>query len=173
MGLFDRILARRTPASAASDLYPQVVARARSPHWYLAGEVPDTIDGRFDMIAVLLAMVMLRLEAEPGDAARGASVALAEAFVDDMDPQLREIGLGDLIVGKHVGQMMGMLGGRLGAYREGLATGTLDVALVRNLYRERPPSDAAVAYATSHVTAFHEALAGAPLGALMAGELPR
>ena len=101
---------------------------------------PTRVDGRFDMIAAVLAMVMLRLEGDP--AGVPGATHLAEAFVDDMDPQLREIGIGDLLVGKHIGRMMGMLGGRLGAYRDGLAAGDLKPALVRNLYRGEAPGDA-------------------------------
>ena len=51
------------------------------------------------------------------------SVYLTELFVDDMDGQLREIGIGDIVVGKHIGRLMSMMGGRLGAYRDGLARG--------------------------------------------------
>src|SRR3546814_2060072 len=63
-----------------------------------------------------------------------------------MDGQLREIGIGDIIVGKHIGRMMSMLGGRLGAYRAGLAEGDLAPALVRNLYRGTAPAPAALAH---------------------------
>src|SRR3546814_14845384 len=64
------------------------------------------------------------------------SVWLTELFVDDMDGQLRQIGIGDMIVGKHIGRMMSALGGRLSAYRSGLGAGeSLEDALVRNLYR--------------------------------------
>ena len=83
--------------------------------------VPDTVDGRFDMIAAVLCTVLLRLEREPEGLATTAP--LTERFVDDMDGQLRQIGIGDIVVGKHIGKMMSMLGGRLGAYRDGLARG--------------------------------------------------
>ena len=113
---------------AALPLYAAVVARARAPHWYDQGAVPDTVDGRFDMIAAILSFVLLRLERE--QEAAGTSARLTERFVDDMDGQLREIGIGDIIVGKHIGRMMSMLGGRLGAYRDGLVTNDLDAALI-------------------------------------------
>lgn len=167
MGFFDRFKAKRGETAA---LYAAVVARARAPHWYLEGAVPDTIDGRFDMIAAVLAMVMLRLEGDPAGAP--AAAHLAEAFVDDMDPQLREIGIGDLLVGKHVGRMMGMLGGRLGAYRDGIAAGDMKPALVRNLYRGEPPAAAAVAYVERELLALRDALAGVPVDRLIAGALP-
>jgi cytochrome b pre-mRNA-processing protein 3 len=171
VGLIDRLLMRRTP-QAGDALYRDVVARAREPHWYEQGEVADTIDGRFDMIAALLAIVMLRLERDDGPATRAGEVAIAEAFVDDMDPQLRQLGMGDLVVGKHVGKMMGMLGGRLGAYREALATGTLDAALIRNLYRDQAPSPAALAHVRGGVEAFHARLAATAVDQLLEGKLP-
>jgi cytochrome b pre-mRNA-processing protein 3 len=167
MGIFGSF---RKPRDETAALYRAVVAKARQPHWYVAGAVPDTIDGRFDMIAAVLAMVMLRLEADPAGAR--ASTHLSEAFVDDMDPQLREIGIGDLLVGKHVGRMMGMLGGRLGAYRDGLAAGDLAPALVRNLYRGEAPQAAAVAHVADSLIAFRDQLADMDIGRLLAGELP-
>ncbi len=113
--------------------------RARAEHWYLDGAVPDTVDGRFDMIAAVLSVVLIRLEAEPEGVEPAAR--LTERFVTDMDGQLRELGIGDIVVGKHIGKMMAMLGGRLTAYREGLAgdRAVMDAALVRNLYRGAAP----------------------------------
>lgn len=168
MGWIDRLFGRRE--DEAGTLYRAVVARARAPHWYAEGDVADTIDGRFDMIAAVLSLVLLRLEAEPG--AEAAGVALAERFVDDMDPQLREIGVGDVLVGKHVGRMMSMLGGRLGAYRDGLAAGSIDRALARNLYRDHPPAPEALAHVREGLLAFHRALATTPAEALIEGRLP-
>ena len=154
----------------ALPLYNAVVTRARAAHWYQAGAVPDTVDGRFDMIATLLAIVMLRLESEP--AGGDPAARLAERFVDDMDGQLREIGIGDIIVGKHIGKMMSMLGGRLGAYRDGLATGDIAPALVRNLYRGAAPDAAALAHVRESLMAFHAGLATKSLPDLFAGDLP-
>jgi cytochrome b pre-mRNA-processing protein 3 len=167
MGFFDRF---RTKCDESATLYAAIVAKAREPHWYLAGGVPDTVDGRFDMIAAVLAMAMLRLEDDP--AGVPAATHLAEAFVDDMDPQLREIGIGDLLVGKHIGRMMGMLGGRLGAYRDGLAAGDLKPALVRNLYRGEAPDDRALAHVERELLVLGTALAGLDIDRLIAGSLP-
>ncbi len=168
MGWFGRLLGEKP--DEALPLYTAIVTRARSEHWYRQGAVPDTVDGRFDMIATLLAIVMLRLEAEPAGGEPAAR--LAERFVDDMDGQLREIGIGDIVVGKHIGRMMSMLGGRLGAYRDGLAAGDIGPALVRNLYRGAAPDDAALAHVRTALTHFHAALAAVPMTALLAGELP-
>lgn len=106
------------PREALRPLYQQVVAHARQPHWYLQGGVPDLpIDGRFEMVS--LALTLIRLELDPSQAA--AMAFLTEISVDDMDAQLREFGVGDMVVGKRVGRLMGAFGGRLGAYREALA----------------------------------------------------
>lgn len=154
-----------------SPLYDAVVARAREPHWYLEGRVPDTVDGRFDMVAAVLSLVLLRLE---DDDARGAAPAarLAERFVDDMDGQLRQLGIGDITVGRHVGKMMSMLGGRLGAYRDGLAAGDLDGAITRNLYRGQAPDAQALAHVRGELLALRDRLRGVPIPELIRGTLP-
>jgi cytochrome b pre-mRNA-processing protein 3 len=101
------------------------------------------------------------------------STALAECFIEDMDGQLREIGIGDIVVGKHLGRMMGMLGGRLGAYREALGEGgDLAAAVTRNIYRGHAPGDAALAHVCGGLRALHAGLATTPIGRLVAGELP-
>lgn len=168
MGLWGRLFGENR--DAALPLYNAVVTRGRAEHWYVDGAVPDTLDGRFDMIATILAVVLLRLEGEP--TAATLSVQLTERFVDDMDAQLRQIGIGDLVVGKQMGKMMSLLGGRLGAYRDGLAAGDLAPALVRNLYRGEAPSPAAVDHVGAALLAFHARLAATPVDHLAAGDLP-
>ncbi|MDX3911505.1 MAG: ubiquinol-cytochrome C chaperone family protein [Sphingobium sp.] len=153
-------------------LYAAVVARGREPHWYATGDVPDTLDGRFDMIAAILCVILLRLEGE--ETARQQSVWLTELFINDMDGQLRQIGIGDMIVGKHIGRMMSALGGRLTAYRAGLAPdGDLEAALIRNLYRGEVPSPRASAYVASEVQNLRTALADVPTENILAGRLVR
>ena len=168
MGIFDRLFGRRTDAAA---LYRAIVDRARALHWYEQGNVADTIDGRFDMIAAILSLTLLRIEGDPAGDSLG--VALAERFVDDMDPQLREIGIGDVVVGKHVGKMRSMLGGRLGAYREGLARGSIATALLRNLYRDADPGAAAMGHVEGRLMRLNADLATTPLDALATGTLPQ
>ncbi|MES2055628.1 MAG: ubiquinol-cytochrome C chaperone family protein [Pseudomonadota bacterium] len=157
-------------SESALPLYNAVVTRARAPHWYLDGQVPDTVDGRFDMVAAILSFVVLRLEKDPAGAA--TSALLTEHFVSDMDGQLRELGIGDVVVGKHIGKMMSMLGGRIGAYRDGLAAGDLPPALLRNLYRGVDPGAPAVGHARDSLVAFDAALTALPLDAVMTGQLP-
>lgn len=170
MRMFQRLFGKPDRGTAPL-LYEQVVALGRAPHWYRDGRVPDTIDGRFDMIAAVLAMVLLRLEAEPGGIA--PSTALAECFIEDMDGQLREIGIGDIVVGKHMGKMMGMLGGRLGAFRTALADGSLGLVIERNVYRGQVPDAAAAGHVQAQLLALRSRLDATPLDVLLAGDLPR
>ena len=96
-------------------------------------------------------------------------------------PRVAELQLGgahhgDIVVGKHIGRMMAMLGGRLTAYREALVAeepALLDAALLRNLYRGVAPAEPdAVGHVRRALTALHEQLAAIPLARLMTGELP-
>ncbi|HKX21876.1 MAG TPA: ubiquinol-cytochrome C chaperone family protein, partial [Rhizorhapis sp.] len=102
MSILSRLFAKTDPREAMRPLYNAVVIRGREAHWYADGAVPDTLDGRFDMIAAVLSFVLLRLEQEADR--KQESVWLTEIFVDDMDGQLRQIGIGDMIVGKHIGK---------------------------------------------------------------------
>jgi cytochrome b pre-mRNA-processing protein 3 len=167
-----RLFAPRSDRLALRPLYAAIVARGRDPAWYREGGVPDTLDGRFEMVSAVLALVLLRLEREGAAAAREAAL-LAETFVEDMDGTLREIGIGDVVVGKKVGKLMGALGGRLGAFRDGLdGDGDFDAAVARNLFRGAPPSGEALAFVAARLRALHEGLKAAPVAALVEGRLP-
>ena len=174
MSVLSRIFARKDPREQASAAYERVVALGRDPFWYLDGGVEDSVDGRFEAVATALCMVLLRLENDDADPqVRQFSVHLAELFVDDMDGQLRQSGVGDLIVGKHIGKMMAALGGRLGAYRTALTTGDgplLEEALRRNLYRDAPVDDTRVAASAQRLVGVHRRLAAVPLAAIMQGK---
>jgi cytochrome b pre-mRNA-processing protein 3 len=157
---------------ALRPLYEAAVARAREPAWYREGGVPDTIDGRFDMVAAVLALVLLRLERE-GEAAAGEAALLTELFIDDMDGTMRELGIGDVVVGKRVGKLVGALGGRMQSFREALAgSGEFEAAVARNVFRGAPPSDESVAFVAAGLRKLHEGLGGAALPDLLEGCLP-
>jgi cytochrome b pre-mRNA-processing protein 3 len=170
MGVWRRLFGRRE-RDALAPLYRAVVAEARRPDWYRQGRVPDTLDGRFDMVAAILTLVLLRLEQE-GEAGRTPSAHLTELFVEDMDGQLRERGIGDIVVGKHVGRMMGALGGRLGAFRGAFAGGDLDGAIERNIYRGAPTSAEAIAVVRGGLTDLRARLTLFPMQELISGAWP-
>jgi cytochrome b pre-mRNA-processing protein 3 len=161
------------PRAEMIPLYNMIVAEARRPLWYAEMGVPDTLDGRFDMIAAVLSLVLMRIEAEGGEG-RSASALLTEVFVDDMDGQLREIGVGDVVVGKHVGNMMAAMGGRLTSYREAIGDrAALEQALVRNLWRGQPGAEARPALVAERMQAIAGRLAAASLDDLRDHGLPQ
>lgn len=170
MGLFERFRAKPRARGALIPLYTAVVTEARAPEWYMTGEVADTVDGRFDMVALIMALVLFRLEAL-GEAAAESAVQLTEIFIDAMDGELRQMGM-DYTVGKHIGKMMSALGGRLGAYREARHDPVaLREALVRNLYRGKPPEAPALDFVTARVQALDARIGQRSLETLRAGEL--
>ena len=134
MSFFSRLFGSRAGKGApVRPLWHRTVEIAREPQWYAQGGVADTVPGRFDAITLVMALVLLRMERH--EALIPPSVRLTEMFVDDMDGQLRESGVGDLVVGKHMGKLMGVLGGRLGALREALPQGeaALTEVIARNV----------------------------------------
>ena len=122
MSLLSRLFGSKThDREPMRPLWHRVVEVAREKEWYAQCGIADTVAGRFDGITLVMAAVLLRMKREP--ALIEPSVRLTELFVDDMDGQLRNSGVGDLSVGKHIGKLMGVLGGRLGALREAIAQG--------------------------------------------------
>lgn len=162
---------RPDPREELRPLWHRVVEIAREREWYAARGVADTVAGRFDMITAVLAAVLVRMEQEPDLV--GPSVHLTEIFVEDMDGQLRESGIGDVVVGKHIGRLMATLGGRLGAYRTGLAAtgnGPLEDAVSRNVSLTEGAAPADVAAALRQL-AVQLADTGGP--AILGGAIPR
>jgi cytochrome b pre-mRNA-processing protein 3 len=161
---------RKDDKAALLPLYNAIVAKGRELHWYEQGGVADSIDGRFEMITAILAMVQIRLETDPDQAQN--LVYLTELFVDDMDGQLRQIGIGDMIVGKHIGKIMAALGGRIGAYRDSINDPVaFDAALVRNLYRGDQPAADEVEHTRKALIAAHSGLQAHTPNSIIEAEL--
>lgn len=172
MSFINELFGRKDPNLVMQPLYDAVIAEGRDPSWYEQGAVPDSLDGRFDMIAAILCAVLIRLD--QSDEARQEIAWLTELFVTDMEGQLRQIGIGDLIVGKRVGEMMSALGGRLGAYREGL-TGNADIAeaLTRNLYRGEAPVPEALDFTAKNYAAFYNHISETAIDQVIAGNIAK
>jgi cytochrome b pre-mRNA-processing protein 3 len=150
----------RTKAYAA---YTSIVERAREPEFFLRFDVPDTLDGRFEMIALHMFLVLNRLKADY-DATADFSQALFDAMFADLDRGLREMGASDMGVGKRVKEMAKGFYGRIKAYDEGLAgdDAMLAEALRRNLYGTVEPRPEAVAAMVRYLRHQVEALAPQP-----------
>ena len=101
-------------------LFAAVTTRAREPHWYLEGKVPDTVDGRFRVLATLAALAIVRLEQAAGEG-EAASVALTERFIEVMESEHREFGLGDPKLGRTVRKLVGSLARRVELWRSAAA----------------------------------------------------
>lgn len=136
-------------------LYGAIVRQARQPAFYRVCGVADTPDGRFDLIALHAALVLRRLRPE-GEAARPLAQALFDHMFADMDENLREMGVGDLGVGKRIKAMARGFYGRLAAYDAAITAGDRDgaaAALLRNLYRKSTPAPEQVAAMTDYLFA--------------------
>ena len=135
-------------------LWHRLVAIAREKPWYAQMGIADTLPGRFDAVTLVLCVALLRMEGNPA-----------------LNLPLRESGVGDLVVGKHIGKLMSVLGGRLGAYRAALAASDdseLVAAITRNVTLTSRADPALIASAVRDLAT---ALASLTPEALLAGEI--
>src|SRR5438105_417554 len=118
-----------------------MTAPARQPHWYREGKVPDTLDGRFAVVATLMALVLVGLERD-ADEGQARSVALTERFIEVMESEHRELGLGDPTLGRTVRKLVGSLARRTEYWRSACAGATGWNETVReSLYKENDATD--------------------------------
>jgi cytochrome b pre-mRNA-processing protein 3 len=117
--IWKRFFAAQPGKAEAWPLYESIVAQARTPGLYRDLGIPDSLDGRFESIVLHLVLVLRRLKRDFPEG-RDLAAALQEAFFADMDRSLREMGAGDLGVGKRVKRMAEGYFGRLQSYDEAL-----------------------------------------------------
>lgn len=168
-----RLVMPRVERERAHALYITLVDQARNPFFYERGGVPDTLDGRFELIVLHLFLVLDRLKAEPTAEHERVGQELLEVFFDDMDRSLREIGVGDMGIGRRITRMADALYGRIGAYEQaiGEAAATED-ALRRNLYgTAQSVSDTAIAAMVDYLVKSRETLATQPVAQLIDGQV--
>ena len=157
-----------SPKSTIEAIYGMIVAQARLPAFYARDRVPDTVNGRFDMVLLHLWLVLRRLRTAEGSAP--LAQALFDHFCSDMDDNLRELGVSDLSVPKKMLGFAEAFYGRTAAYDAALATGgsALEEALARNVLLN---ADAAAATAlATYVRAATERLAAIGDRQLLTGE---
>lgn len=180
---FNRRFARGPVDRTAHALYVSAVEAGRTPALFETGRVADTVDGRFDMIILHLALLIERLrqvtpEGEAGATAREIETRILEVHFADMDQALREMGVGDLGVGKKVKVMAKALMGRRVAYGAALEVfdekrerAPLRDALVRNAYRGEPPEESVLDWLVDYVLRERSSLTHYVLDDFMNGDV--
>ncbi|WP_035694151.1 ubiquinol-cytochrome C chaperone family protein [Azospirillum halopraeferens] len=169
--MFARLFNRRD-VHADTAFYTAIVARSRDEAFYRDLGVPDSIDGRFDMVALHVFLIMHRLKGE-GGAAEATARRLYDIMTMDFDRTLREMGVGDSGLGRRVTAMVRGVAGRIQAYGAALAAAddrALEVVLDNNVYGTVHDVDpAALAAMAAYVRAQAAALAAQPLAEVLAG----
>lgn len=164
--LFRGLTAAQSPGAA---LFDALTKEARRPHWFIEGKVPDTLDGRFAVVASLTALALVRLE-EDADA-NPLSVALTERFIEVMESEHRELGLGDPTLGKTVRKLVGMLGRRTELLRSAAAAdASWEEAVAQSLYRN-PTDPDAVRHSTTEFERLFNELRKTDLAGLERGKI--
>lgn len=167
--ILNRLFGRSPGDDAAAALYEKIVAQARHPRLYSELGVPDTLDGRFDMIVLHAFLVMHRLKA--GEA-HDLSQRLFDAMFADMDRALREMGVGDLSVPGKVKKMASAFCGRVQAYDAAVEAGSeerLKAVLLRNIFSEEGADETQIAALAHYVRTNVAALSCAPVERLQEG----
>ncbi|GJL84946.1 MAG: hypothetical protein DHS20C02_07210 [Micavibrio sp.] len=126
----------------ARQLYASAFNHTRMPCFYQEYAVPDTLDGRFDLLLLHLFLIINRMQ---GEGRKGAQLgqAMFDVAFADVDQGLRENGIGDMGLPKHMRRMMLAFNGRMHSYAEAVESSELDKTLARNLYGtlENPRAD--------------------------------
>src|SRR5262245_24430098 len=163
---------RKASRNSLRAVYGAIVAAARHPLLYAEWGVPDTLDGRYDMIVLHAVLVLDRLSDE-GEAARNFAQGLTDEDFADMDRSLREMGVGDLSVGKKVRRMAEVFYGRARAYAQVLRAGDageLAKALYRNVFAGTGGREGADRLA-DHALRLYRYLHECPIEPILSGEI--
>lgn len=165
-----KLFRRNKTPDTIERLYGAIVAQARQPAFYMELGVPDTVEGRFELLLLHTFLVCHRLKGE-GEVGLDLSQKVFDAFLDDMDRTLREMGIGDLSVPKRMKKIGQAFYGRTAAYDAALASGreALTEALARNVLETEPHMPQAEALA-SYVLAARDLLSAQPLAHFSSGE---
>lgn len=158
--VFSYFKRRKQDRETVAILYDSIVTEARREVYFTELEVPDTVDGRFDMLAAMVHLVLRQYRGKGQDT---AGQALFDILFHDMDQSLREMGAGDLGVAPRVKNMAKAFYGRIKAYDEGLdmpdGQPILAEALSRNLYRLTEPTPEVVQAMAARMRAIDQFLA--------------
>jgi cytochrome b pre-mRNA-processing protein 3 len=155
------------PARGAA-LFDTLTTEARRPHWYVEGQMPDTLDGRFAVLSTLAALALVRLERE-GEAGNRVSVALTERFIEVMESEHRELGLGDPTLGRTVRKLVSRLAKRTELWRSAGERDWAEAAR-ESLYKDAVEADA-LKHSGEALKQFVQRLGATPLDRLEQGTI--
>lgn len=143
LSILKKLLSPDPRQAEAHAMYAQLVSQARAPEFFRDWGVPDTLDGRFDVVVLYVCAKLHQLKSQAADPE--LLRALQEAFFTDMDRNLREMGVSDTGVGKRMKKMTQAFFGRLQAYENAFESeAALKAAIAKNLYRGEPVADSAL-----------------------------
>jgi cytochrome b pre-mRNA-processing protein 3 len=165
--LFPRLTAEPELGTA---MFTWATAQARSVHWYRDGAVEDTIDGRFAVLATIIALLTLRLE-QAGDEGRQSSVALTERFIEVMESEHREIGIGDPALGRTVRKLVGSLARRVELWRGTMNDGDWNEAVLASVYGQSAAPGENMDHTTARLRELWSRLEQLPDAAVVEGRL--
>lgn len=156
-----RLFPRNRQETTIRALYGAIVAQARRPSFYRGYRVPDTVNGRFDMVVLHLALVLDRTEMAD-EPLRALGQGVFDLFCREMDGHFREAGVSDLKVPQEMREMAEAFYGRRSVYHAALAApgnDALEAALMRNVYLAQPDAGPDAARLAAYVRAASECLA--------------
>jgi len=163
----------QSPRRIAAGLYGEAVAAARAPVFYADLAVPDTIEGRYEMIVLHVVLLLHRLRA-PAAGQKRLAQALVDFMAADLDRSIRELGVGDMSVGKFMKRLGEGLFGRASAYDGALDNNdfqALESAVLRNIFDGYEPGDRILATIARYVRAQNDHLAGLAVEKIAAGHV--
>jgi cytochrome b pre-mRNA-processing protein 3 len=170
--VLERLFRPRPAREAGRTLYARVVAQARQPAFYERLGVPDTVEGRFELYSLHVLLLIERLRGQGGEAGE-VSQSLFDTYLKGLDHALRELGVGDLSVGRKMRKLGEAFYGRGKSYEAAVAAlpdrQQLEAFLGRTVYAD---ADAGFApQLASYVVLQRPALAAQPLAPILAGEV--
>lgn len=170
--MLDRLFRQRPAYAAGQALYRAAADKARDPAFYSDGHAPDTVEGRFELYMIHVILLAMRLRGH-GRAAAETSQVMFDAFLRGLDDAMREMGVGDLSVGKKMRRLGEAFYGRAKRYDASMGDPAELRALVRRTLfadMDGPEAEEGAAAVADYAARAHALLAAQPLERLAAGE---
>ena len=170
--MFKSLFDRKGIRNDAEKLYAAIVERTRTPVFYEEFGVADTVEGRFELLTLHTFLILKRLKRD-GEGANELSQATFDIMFENVDLNLREVGIGDIGLARRIKKMAEGFFGRVDVYEramDALDSEALKAALARNLFSKMDPSDRALEAVSRYVIACSEKLAGMSVEEILSGQ---